>query len=714
MDNFVDISIFENGIIKKSKTIQIEEGNWQASLSSLAINNIETNEHEKNRRFAWSPIVWDSNKKRAGYNFKHSDFLTLDIDDGITLKEAVSILEGFDILVLATKNHLKAKKVESVNEEKVNERFRIIIPFERRVTSLAEYKATMDKIKEVFPWADLSCLDPARVYWASKSILYKSSGGKKWKVAKPNEDDHRYEKAVLFGPSYNHESRFNKTEDKKALRKVQVRNGLNKSFFLIKNSGSIGGKKDYYQINYLERGIKYKKNADLPSIYLRKDGSSTWLWLPSASPVYYYDKENRKTIHERLRINNKGFLIFQGSKDYKYKNSDFKGIHHIPFRTNNNRLRILIPYNLKKEEGYVKKVKDLCESIRRVIYSRNKSINFCGFYTAISAIPKEIEALNKAKIKFNTQKLISKIKVDGLIDLSYISDKSVEEGDEIEKSILELKVELFSFRLKSEFKLKKMLEKKKIDSNLETVHHCGSFFKIFEGELPKLSFKLTKKEQIWLRFFLSNNKLFYKFRLDGNNLYIKDAYFKASVNLIYKYFKKYGVDACESTGRRLLSKLVKNNYLEIVEKEVFKKTSRKYRLTLDFYEKLIKSKMAINGDKICDFKIIIEDLISELNGQGKIDGFIRLIEPPTAGEWNDYIFKNVRNFRSFNDCLRYFEVNHGDFLYEKKERITQLKSAWDRYIAFRIDYIYKKKNKFNEIKNEITANQFGTDKKLNT
>ena len=126
----------------------------------------------------WSPIVWRGNV-RNGSNFKEATYLALDFDDGrYTLRDAEKWVQDgkWSAIIGTSKSHQKEKVSKSGVVQPAVDRFRIVIPFERTITRVAEYKAVMAEILKDIP-ADQACKDAARFFYPCKEIIFENSAG---------------------------------------------------------------------------------------------------------------------------------------------------------------------------------------------------------------------------------------------------------------------------------------------------------------------------------------------------------------------------------------------------------------------------------------------------------------------------------------------------------------------------------------------------------
>ena len=113
--------------------------------------------------FAYSCSVFKG--KRNNKNFKHADYIALDIDSNQTIRGVAKTLERLNLMAYigTTTSHQKAKNGE------VCDRFRVILPLESRIDSEAKYRATMEYLADFFNY-DIQCKDPARFYFACNKI----------------------------------------------------------------------------------------------------------------------------------------------------------------------------------------------------------------------------------------------------------------------------------------------------------------------------------------------------------------------------------------------------------------------------------------------------------------------------------------------------------------------------------------------------------------
>ena len=102
----------------------------------------------------WSPFIFKEGTRGIN-NFISTDFMVLDIDDGMTIDEAIEVCSNMNILSIIAPSTSHTKELH---------RFRVVFPLSRAITNIEDYSATWNKISEVFPQIDPVCKDVARWY----------------------------------------------------------------------------------------------------------------------------------------------------------------------------------------------------------------------------------------------------------------------------------------------------------------------------------------------------------------------------------------------------------------------------------------------------------------------------------------------------------------------------------------------------------------------
>lgn len=143
----------------------------------------------------WSHIIWrDGN--RVGDNFIEANYLVLDYDERLSIKDVRDQLEvrGLGFVMGTTKSHQKSK-----NGQPPRDRFRVIIPFKEPITCPLTYRQNMRRFLLEFQ-SDPQCGDLARCWQPFREIIaYQEGAPMEWKTyRKPRAS--RYEKSALPPP----------------------------------------------------------------------------------------------------------------------------------------------------------------------------------------------------------------------------------------------------------------------------------------------------------------------------------------------------------------------------------------------------------------------------------------------------------------------------------------------------------------------------------
>lgn len=144
-------------------------------------------------KVAWSSCIWSRHPDpssvkpwimrgyqnylyRAQGHFLFSDFMALDIDDGASIEEVAESLRDSAFIIGTTKSHRKEKITDSGIIKPPCDRFRLVVPWERRITNLEEFRASMQHYGKKFG-ADRSKLNGGMYFWPCKDILFSQDPG---------------------------------------------------------------------------------------------------------------------------------------------------------------------------------------------------------------------------------------------------------------------------------------------------------------------------------------------------------------------------------------------------------------------------------------------------------------------------------------------------------------------------------------------------------
>lgn len=124
------------------------------------------------RQYTWSPTVFKDNY-RKGANFLFADLIAFDFDNsGYTIEQAKQDFEGFKFIIGTTKSHMVSK-----NGEEPGERFRLILPLDRRCADPLDYVATLKSYAKMIEHkADEACFEKARQFYPCAQLACYSEG----------------------------------------------------------------------------------------------------------------------------------------------------------------------------------------------------------------------------------------------------------------------------------------------------------------------------------------------------------------------------------------------------------------------------------------------------------------------------------------------------------------------------------------------------------
>lgn len=123
--------------------------------------------------FNYSAGTFENGHRKADNYLNYSDLIILDIDEGLTIKEAKKIFCAFDYILATTKSHQKQK-----DKKAPCDRFRIILPTDTPITlNKEEYTQMMAEVHKEFNFVDTSCKDASRFYYPTKDAKVYIHGG---------------------------------------------------------------------------------------------------------------------------------------------------------------------------------------------------------------------------------------------------------------------------------------------------------------------------------------------------------------------------------------------------------------------------------------------------------------------------------------------------------------------------------------------------------
>lgn len=136
---------------------------WESINASVVETDLESI-GKYIEQFAWSPAIFKQNKRNEN-NFLYADFIALDIDDGLSIDDAVNRCMDLNLkcLVMTSKSHKLLKN--GVNCD----RFRLIFQLKNRIEDKDIYKSTWIYLSKLFPETDKQTGNADRFYHLSKT-----------------------------------------------------------------------------------------------------------------------------------------------------------------------------------------------------------------------------------------------------------------------------------------------------------------------------------------------------------------------------------------------------------------------------------------------------------------------------------------------------------------------------------------------------------------
>lgn len=112
----------------------------------------------------WAPAVFRDNYRKKA-NFRETDLLVFDVDNGCTLGEAKEYFKDYSHIIATTRNHQVEKNGV------VCDRFRVILTLDKPIKDAATYAATWHHYAKRYPFIDEACKDESRFYYKSTSVV---------------------------------------------------------------------------------------------------------------------------------------------------------------------------------------------------------------------------------------------------------------------------------------------------------------------------------------------------------------------------------------------------------------------------------------------------------------------------------------------------------------------------------------------------------------
>lgn len=125
-------------------------------------------------QYTWSPIIF-RNGYRSSQNFEYADVAAFDFDNdqcqGYTIEQAKNDFSDLKIIIGTTRSHQLGK-----NGNPPQDRFRVLVRFESRISCAEDYIETMRYYAGLFDACDLATNDAARQFFPCRQIVYCGDG----------------------------------------------------------------------------------------------------------------------------------------------------------------------------------------------------------------------------------------------------------------------------------------------------------------------------------------------------------------------------------------------------------------------------------------------------------------------------------------------------------------------------------------------------------
>lgn len=247
--------------------------------------------------FNYSAGTFKDGHRKADNYLNYSDLIILDIDEGLTIKEAKKVFEPFDYILATTKSHQKQK-----DKKPPCDRFRIILTTDTPISlNKEEYRQMMTEVHEEFNFVDKSCKDASRFYYPNKDAEVFIHGGfcdfyweDYWERAKQKQVEQQQKRYIVSNVSeYDNDS---------------IEQGTNES--KLRYLRKFAGKQEF--LNYFKAQEKFcsgNRNTFLFSVakHLQEVGMNdlevrqNTLWVNSQGDSIS-DEEIEKTVFRSIRL----------------------------------------------------------------------------------------------------------------------------------------------------------------------------------------------------------------------------------------------------------------------------------------------------------------------------------------------------------------------------------------------------------------------------
>lgn len=122
----------------------------------------------------WSPATFKDNH-RLKSNFISTELIALDVDDGMSLDQALEIFKGMKHVIATTRSHQKDKNGT------VCDRFRVVLCLSELVSDSKRFEATARSLIDMYG-SDPQCKDASRMFYECVDVVSVNEDGQKVQV----------------------------------------------------------------------------------------------------------------------------------------------------------------------------------------------------------------------------------------------------------------------------------------------------------------------------------------------------------------------------------------------------------------------------------------------------------------------------------------------------------------------------------------------------
>ena len=161
--------------------ISISENNSNVDFKPVEVNTLQDFVGLATKYNYSTGIFKDNYRNKA--NFIEAECIALDVDnedpeDNYTIADAKEKFKDFKHIIMPSKSH------QLIKNNRIADRFRIILFLETPITSAKDFTATWVELLNYYPAADKACKDASRFYYPSPKSYSVNEQGRSWPVTR--------------------------------------------------------------------------------------------------------------------------------------------------------------------------------------------------------------------------------------------------------------------------------------------------------------------------------------------------------------------------------------------------------------------------------------------------------------------------------------------------------------------------------------------------